>query len=213
MFNQPFNKIIRNTYFKHYREYRKLVKFKKKNLKKSIIKQLDELETKVPKQYWKLVSSLKEDDDQTCGPELGTDSTSWSDYFKKLNSVQDKFNVRVEELDKIVKNDKNETFNLLDLIIKQSEISNLMAKLKNNKASDFDNASNEMLKCDTTTLFPCLHKLFNLVFSPGVYPSSWATGYITPIFKTGDCRQSGNYRGITINSNVGIFLIWFLMQG
>ena len=78
-----------------------------------------------------------------------------------------------------------------------------MAKLKNNKASGFDNVSNEMLKCGTTTLLPCLHKLFNLVFSAGVYPSSWATGYKTPIFKTGDCRQPGNYRGITINSNVG----------
>ena len=32
LFNQPFNKIIRNTYFKHHREYRKLVTFKKKNL-------------------------------------------------------------------------------------------------------------------------------------------------------------------------------------
>ena len=58
-----FNKIIRNTYYKHYSEYRKLVKFKKKNFKKSIIKQLDELETKDPKQYWKLVNSLKGDGD------------------------------------------------------------------------------------------------------------------------------------------------------
>ena len=67
----------------------------------------------------------------------------------------------------------------------------------------FDNVSNEMLKYSTTTLLPCLHKLFNLVFSSRVYPSSWATGYITSIFKTGDCRQPGNYRGIAIISNVG----------
>ena len=31
----------------------------------------------------------------------------------------------------------------------------------------------------------------------------FSTGYITSIFKMGDCRQPGNYRGITINSNVG----------
>ena len=54
-----------------------------------------------------------------------------------------------------------------------------------------------------TTLLPCLHKLFNLVISSGIYPSSWATVYITSIFKTGDCRQPGSFRGITINSNVG----------
>ena len=65
------------------------------------------------------------------------------------------------------------------------------------------NISNEMLKSGITTLLPCLHKLFNLVFSSGIYPTAWATGYITPILKTGDCRQAGNYRGITINSNIG----------
>ena len=34
MFKQPFNTSLRNSYFKHYREYRKLLKFKRKNYTK-----------------------------------------------------------------------------------------------------------------------------------------------------------------------------------
>ena len=203
LFCQPFNRSVRCSYFKQYREYRKLVKYKKKNFKKKIIEQLDELETKDPKQYWKLVNSLKEDNEPAFGPELAIDSDSWSDYFQNLHSIQDKFTSRVEDLDRILKEDNNNTFSLLDVLIKQSEISNSISKLKSNKASGLDNISNEMLKSGTTTLLPCLHKLFNLVFSSGIYPANWATGYITPIFKTGDCRQAENYRGITINSNIG----------
>ena len=60
-----------------------------------------------------------------------------------------------------------------------------------------------MLKQGLTDFLPCLRKLFNLILSSGIYPSSWATGYITPIFKTGDSSQPENYRGITITSNVG----------
>ena len=155
-------KIVRNSYFKHYMEYRKLLKLKKNNVKQNT-EQLDELETKDPKQYWKLANSLKDDDNQTSGPELGIDSDSWSDYFQNLNSVQDKFKSRVDDLNKILKNDNKTTFNFLDVVIKQSEISNSISKLKSNKASGLDSVSNEMLKSGISTLLPCLHKLFNLV--------------------------------------------------
>ncbi|MEW8547303.1 MAG: hypothetical protein AB2693_27665, partial [Candidatus Thiodiazotropha sp.] len=203
MFNQPFNLLLRNTYFKHYREYRKLVKFKKKNFKNKIVKQLDALENKDPKQYWNLVNSLKEECCKNNGPELSIDSESWLGYFQNLNVVQDKFKARINALEKILKEDRNSTFSFLDSIIKHSEISTSISKLKNCKSSGLDNIKNEMLKSGLFALLPCLHKLFNLVFSSGIYPSSWATGFITPIFKTGDTTQPENYRGITINSNVG----------
>ena len=60
-----------------------------------------------------------------------------------------------------------------------------------------------MLKAGATILMPCMNKLFNLILSSGNYPSSWAKGYITPLFKTGDNANPENYRGITITSNLG----------
>jgi hypothetical protein len=42
---------------------------------------------------------------------------------------------------------------------------------------------NELLKTAQTYLNPCLVKLFNAVFTSGIYPQIWSEGYITPIFK------------------------------
>ena len=51
-----------------------------------------------------------------------------------------------------------------------------------------------MLKSGATILLPCMNKLFNLIFSSGIYSSSWASG---------DNSKPENYRGITITSNIG----------
>ena len=60
-----------------------------------------------------------------------------------------------------------------------------------------------MIKSGASIFLPCLNKLFNLIFSSGLYTSSWALGYISPIFKTGDSSNPENYRGIIITSNIG----------
>ena len=167
-----------------------------------MISQLDELETKDPKTYWKLVNSLKDESDSE-SPEKSIDSNTWHDYFVNLNSVEDKFKDRCDILDKKLETSNEVTFNLLDSTIKEKEIQDNISKLHNNKATGLDTIKNEMLKHGITEFIPCLRKLFNLVLSSGIYPSSWATGYISPIFKTGDSSQPENYRGITITSNVG----------
>jgi hypothetical protein len=42
---------------------------------------------------------------------------------------------------------------------------------------------NELLKTAQTYLNPCLVKLFNAIFTSGIYPQIWSEGYITPTFK------------------------------
>ena len=60
-----------------------------------------------------------------------------------------------------------------------------------------------MLKYGQSTLLPLLSKLFNLVFTNGIYPTLWSKGCITPIHKTGPVYDASNYRGITISDNIG----------
>jgi hypothetical protein len=78
------------------------------------------------------------------------------------------------------------TFNNLDNRITVKEISSAIASLKNSKAKGLDLISNEMLKGGNAKLLLCLVKLFNLCFSNGYYPDTWANGYISPIFKSDD---------------------------
>ena len=204
MFKQPFNISLRNSYFKHYREYRKLLKFKKKNYTKNIFSKLDDLESNDPKAYWNLVNSLKKEQEQSNGPDLAIDPDTWYDHFRNLNSVKSKFDERYEQLNQVLENNKQtRTFNLMDAVIKDKEILNSITKLKNNKSSGLDSIRNEMIKTGVNIFLPCLKKLFNLIFSSGFYPSTWAKGYISPIFKTGDSSNPDNYRGITITSNIG----------
>ena len=204
MFKDPVNKALRNYYYKQYREYKKLVKYKKKHYTKNILGKLDELECNDPKSYWNLVNSLKNETENTSRPETSIDADTWFEYFQKLNSVKTNFHDRLESLNQfLTSSDQTRTFNLLDTIIKEKESINCVSKLKNNKASGLDSIRNEMLKAGATILLPCMNKLFNSFFSSGIYPSSWAKGYITPLFKTGDNVKPENYRGITITSNIG----------
>ena len=48
-------------------------------------------------------------------------------------------------------------------------------------------------------------KLFNKILSSGVFPKIWSEGLITPIHKSGNKTDPGNYRGICISSCLGKF--------
>ena len=60
-----------------------------------------------------------------------------------------------------------------------------------------------MLKAGSLVLNPLIQKLFNHVFSSGIYPMQWSSVYLSAVFKSGDPSKTENYRGIAINSCVG----------
>ena len=68
-----------------------------------------------------------------------------------------------------------------------------------------DMIKNEMIKTNCEPLLAVYIKLFNLVLSSGIFPSIWCEGIITPIFKSGDKTDAGNYRGICVSSCLGKF--------
>lgn len=47
-----------------------------------------------------------------------------------------------------------------------------------------------------------LVNIFNRSLSSGIFPSSWKSSYIIPIFKSGDRCNVGNYRGVCIQSAI-----------
>ena len=57
--------------------------------------------------------------------------------------------------------------------------------------------------CGIDVLPEYLHKLFNVLFDKGYFPSSWAEGHIIPIHKKGSVDSPENYRGVTLLSTLG----------
>ena len=67
-----------------------------------------------------------------------------------------------------------------------------------------------MLKASYKKLMNVYIKLFNLVLDSGIYPSFWCDGLITPIYKTGNKSDPGNYRGICVSSCFGKLFSYIL---
>ena len=123
------------------------------------------------------------------------------DYFRNLNDVQTNVNdtgidndtLPPEHIDMILNSD-----------IIRDEIKNVIANLKNNKASGYDDVLNEHIKCTVDIMLPIYQKLFNLVLNFSAIPEAWTQGIIQPIYKKkGDIKDPTSYRPITLVSCLG----------
>ena len=86
--------------------------------------------------------------------------------------------------------------------IHEKEISDIIKSLDSNKANGADNISVKMLKLINSHIAPIISKLINLAFEEGVYPSCLKLAKVLPIFKSGSKTVPGNYRPISLLSNI-----------
>ena len=199
----PKDPFIRGSFFKTYKKYAKLRKYKKREFKNVILNRLENLETENPKEYWKLVNLLR--NENTDKPENNIDGETWYKYFASLASIPiDKHDQikKIEEKLKLLESNIT-SFTLLDNKISEAELNKAFKKLKSDKSPGLDNISNEMLKASQSFINTILLKLFNAVFTSGIYPSEWSKSFICPIFKADDRKKPENYRGIAINNSIG----------
>ncbi|CAG2247210.1 unnamed protein product [Mytilus edulis] len=170
----PYDPIVRGSYYKCYREYNKLRKYKMRTFKQSILNSLDNLRDSDPKQYWKLINSLKESTDDSKGKSV--EPEVWFNHFSDLNKSPSISETRIKEINSKIENmEKNKTFCELDYRFSTKEIFESISKLKSGKASGLDGIPNEMLKAGSLVLNPLIQKLFNHVFSSGIYPMQWSS--------------------------------------
>ena len=92
---------------------------------------------------------------------------------------------------------------ILNRIITDNEIQSCINRLKDHKAPGSDNNLNEDIKISADILIPIYLKIFNLIFSTGLFPDTWSQGLIIRIHKKGDKMNPDNYRGITLLSCFG----------
>lgn len=200
--NQPNNVVIRQLFFTTKKRYKKLLKKCKRDFKISILSKLENSFEKNPSAYWKIVDELK---NMSADPKSDKiDPSTWYSYFKDLFSVTPPTNPSFDEsiLKQIEKLEKQNVFNELNFRILPSEVDGALKNLKNGKAAGLDGIMNEMLKTGADIFCKPLTVLFNKFFVTGNYPNEWSLGVITPIHKSSDLCTPGNYRGITLCSNL-----------
>merc|ERR1712240_825778 len=83
-----------------------------------------------------------------------------------------------------------------------NEIYKLIKNLKNKKSSGFDEISAKFLKLCAPYVSIPLANIFNASISKGVYPDLLKTARVTPIYKKGVKSDPGNYRPISVLSQV-----------
>ena len=76
-------------------------------------------------------------------------------------------------------------------------------RLKNNKATSFDQISNEMIKNGMEPLSKPLLLLFNTILKFNLYPKAWKLDILGPLHKSGEKTDPNNFRGLAFSSCVG----------
>ena len=198
----PLNESIRYEFHNVLKEYRNLLKNKQHTCKNEKLTELSNTDIHL-QTFWKTFKTLPETETETPSPPI--DQSEWLRHFGKLHSVPNTEHSLQQSILNELQNMGNSKakLNTLDYPVTFQEVRKTVKKLKNKKAASSDLIKNEMLKASYEILMNVYIKLFNLVLDTGIYPSFWCDGLITPIFKTGDKSDPGNYRGICVSSCLG----------
>ena len=111
--------------------------------------------------------------------------------------------------DKFQNNNQNTTFdnynnrtNIYWRPADETEIEHYIRQLGVKSSSGLDGISTYLLKRYSTNLVQPLTYLTNLAFTTGIFPDILKKTVVVPIHKTGDKKQTSNYRPISLTSNV-----------
>ena len=86
----------------------------------------------------------------------------------------------------------------LDDPIGEKEVERAVGRMRHNVAPGPDGIPSCFFKRGGKAVISCSTLLFNDVLETGVWPTSWDTGHIKPLFKKGSRIDPNDYRGITL---------------
>lgn len=121
-------------------------------------------------------------------------------HFKNLFSSDNIFSNNDVE-DEMLNDEINQSaVEQLDIDFSINEVKNAMSSLKRGKSGGIDLLIPEIFLECSDVLSPVFCKLFNYIYSQGIYPESWTKGILVPVPKKGNLNDVNNYRGITLTS-------------
>ena len=179
----------RLIYLAKRKEYKDMLKEKKLQYKMKILESID-CHKRDPCKFWSTLRSVR-------GKQLQSNAISkdvWYDHFK--NVFQSDCNETA-----CSDNDVNvctEEINVLNAAITDEEVQTAARLLKNDKAAGPDGLIGEFYKYAISDAEPFLVKLFNIIFTKGLFPQAWTESIVQPLHKKGDVTSPDNYRGISL---------------
>ena len=192
--NSPSNPHLRGSFCKTRKEYKKLLKLKKREWRNSMISKLENLERDKPKEYWKIINELREKKHK----EVSFNAENFIKFFENLFSKTEQ-NKSEDEVEKFITETLNKAETLSEPDFTFEELLSAIKLLKNNKAAGPDRIPAEILKACPPHILKLLLKIMNKIKHKSIYPEKWALGITSLLFKEGDDEDPNNYRAITVS--------------
>ena len=155
------------------KEYKRLQKFKQGQFTEKLFSELESMHNNDPRKYMQLVNSLKNGSFDKMKP-TDTEAISSDEWFNHFSSLLGKpsnnkeADLKFEEYFK--ENVDRFSSPELDLPFVKRDFVEAIRQLKNNKATSFDQISNEMIKNGFEQLSSPLLLLFNTILKYNLYP-------------------------------------------
>jgi hypothetical protein len=167
-----------------------------------------------PKEMWNLINTLSKNKNKSncASPNLSTpngiitDTKEICEYFnyffatigpKLANKIPAKYHGGSST------NSKTPTIHsdclLADLLpCSEEEVSNIINNLDQNCSSGIDQISTKSIKCIKRFIVPKLTQCINFCLANGTFPDALKVAKVTPIYKSGNRSDPGNYRPVSV---------------
>ena len=190
-----------NVYTKARNEATVIIRYAKRDFERNLSENCKD----EPKLFWSYVrnntktkdhlSDLKQEDGSiTEDPK--TKANILNEFFSSVFTQEDTTNL--PEL-----NNRNPAKKLSTILVTPEIIKNKIKKLKQSKSPGPDGIHNKLIiETMEYTLYICepLSVLFNKSLQTGTVPNEWKLANVTPIFKSGDKKEAGNYGPVSLTS-------------
>ena len=187
------------------KDYKKLLKNNHKDYINNLFVQLDSMQNSNPKGYMNLVKSLR---DGSFDKQATSDSDfvlpeNWHQHFSNLLGPNINPTTEEEDMLSYISDNCDKFASDLERPLTSSELMESIASLKNNKASSFDQITNEIIKASRHYTAKPILLLFDKILDTSIYPSPWQFDILSPLHKAGEKSDPNNFRGISVSSWFG----------
>jgi hypothetical protein len=186
-FRHTLNADDRNAFCIARREYKNLLKKKKKQYNDTLLNMLLD-SVKNQRDFWDAVHKI------SFKRKNVRNNIHVDDWYKHFRALLEK-DVNTDDTTENTNVDDNHTLNRP---ISEAEVLLALRKLKPRKAAGPDGIIGEIIKHSGNQVTDFFVKFFNTLFDKGIFPDIWTESIVIPLLKKGDVNNPSNYRGISL---------------